>query len=65
MFSLTWRVCLKQYVGQTVDEFRNMWNNYESNDRKYLNFNADGHSSFLENVSIRFTEKTDPSDPEK
>ena len=30
-------VCLKQYVGQTIDEFRNKWNNYKSNDRKYLN----------------------------
>ena len=25
------------YVGQTVDEFRNRWNNYKYNDRKHLN----------------------------
>ena len=42
--------------------------------RKYLNrqhlnifehFNVDGHSGFLENVSITFIDKTDPSNPEK
>ena len=74
---LTCRVCLKQYVGQTVDEFRNRWNNYKSNHRKYLNrqpcfqehifehFNGDAQSGFLENVSITFIDKTDPSNPEK
>ena len=77
VYLLTCRVCLKQYVGQTVDEFRNRCNNYKSNDRKYLNkqpcfqehifehFNGDGHSGFLENVSITFTDKTDPSDTGK
>ena len=70
-------MCLKQYLGQTVDEFRNRWNNYKSNDRKYLNrqqlcfqehifehFNGAGHSGFLENVSITFSDKTYPSNPE-
>ena len=60
-----------------VDEFRNRWNNYKSNDRKYLNkqpcfqkhifehFNCDGHNEFLENVSITFIDEIDPSNPEK
>ena len=73
----TYRVCIKQYVVQTMDEFQNRWNNYKSNDRKFLNrqpsfqehivqhFNTWCHSSFLVNVSITFVDKTDPSDPEK
>ena len=60
-----------------MDKFRNRWNNYKSNGRKYLNrqpcfqenifehFNIDGHSGLLENDSITFIDKTDPSDPEK
>ena len=75
VYLLTCRVCLKQYVGQTVDEFRNRCN-YKSNDRKYLNrqscfqehifehFKGDDHSGFVENVSITFIDKTDPSNPE-
>ena len=27
--------CLKQYVGQTVDEFRRRWNNYKDNATKF------------------------------
>ena len=27
-------VCLNQYLGQTVDEFQNRWNNYKFIDRK-------------------------------
>ena len=77
VYLLTCPVCLKQYVGQTVDEFRNRWNNYKSNDRKYLNrplcfqehifehFNGDGHSGFSEKISITFIDKTDPLSPEK
>ena len=26
--------CLKQYLGQRVDKFRHIWNNYENNTRK-------------------------------
>ena len=63
VYLLTCRVCLKLYVGQTVDEFRSRWSSYKSNDRKYLNrrpcfeehifehFNVDGHSGLLEKVS--------------
>ena len=71
------RVCLEQYAGQTVNESRNRWSNYKSNDRKYLNrqpcfqehifeyFNFDNPNGFLENVSTTFIDKNDPSDPEK
>ena len=70
VYLLTCPVCLKQYVGQTVDEFQNTWNNYKSNDIKCLNrqsclhehFNVDSHSGSLENNSITFFDKTDPSD---
>ena len=39
VYLLTYRVCLKQYAGQTVDEFRNRWNNCKSNNRKHLTDN--------------------------
>ena len=35
IYLLTCKVCLRQYVGQTVDEFRLRWNNYKSNNRKH------------------------------
>ena len=35
VYLLTCKVCLKQYVGQTVEHFRLRWNNYKSNDGKY------------------------------
>ena len=56
------KFCQKQYVGQIVDIFCSRWNNYKSNDRKYLvgklcmqehivgNFNNEGNTGFLENV---------------
>ena len=76
IYLLTCKTCLKQYVGQTVDEFRYRWNNYKRNDKKYLrgkscflhifeHFDSPGHKGFLEDVSITFIDKTDPSDPEK
>ena len=76
-YLLTCKVCLKQYVGQTVDEIRLRWNNYKSNNRKHQllelcmeehlfeHFNEEGHHGFLEDVSITFTDKTDPSEPLK
>ena len=63
------------YIGQTVDEFRLRWNNYKSNNRKHQrlepcmqehlfeHFNEEGHHGFLEDVSITFIDKTDPSEP--
>ena len=35
IYLLTCKICLKQYVGQAVDEFRLRLNNYESNNRKH------------------------------
>ena len=35
IYLITCNRCLKQYVGQTVDEFRHMWNNYKDNARKF------------------------------
>ena len=73
----TFKVCLKQYVEQTVDEFRLKWNNYKSNNRKqqrlesciqenlFEHFNEEGHHGFLEDISITFIDKTDPSAPLK
>ena len=63
--------CGKQYVGETTDEFRLRWNNYKSNDRKFVqnqacmqehlfkHFNSNGHDGFLKNVSIILKDKTD------
>ena len=75
VYFLTCNKCFKQYVGQTVDEFRRRWNNYKSNDRKFQrlepcmqehlfsHFSMAGHNGFLNDVSITFIDKTDPSDP--
>ena len=74
VYLLTCNKCFKQYVGQTVDEFRRRWNNYKSNDRKFQRlepcmqeqllsqFSMAGHNGFLNDVSITFIDKTDPSD---
>ena len=32
---ITYNRCLKQYVGQTVDNFRHRWNNYKDNAKKF------------------------------
>ena len=64
-----------QYNGQTSDEFRYRWNNYEDNNRKRLrgedhkqagffaHFQRAGHSGFVYDTEIKFIDKTDPSDP--
>ena len=77
IYLLTCKICRKQYVGQTVDIFCSRLNNYKSNDRKYLvgnpcmqehifeHFNGEGHTVFLENVSVTFIDKTDSQNPEK
>ena len=77
IYLLTCKICSKQYAGQTVDIFRSRWNNYKSNDKKYLvgnpymhehifeHFNSEGHTGFLENVSVIFIDKTDSQNPEK
>ena len=35
VYLLSCNVCLKQYVGQTVEEFRYRWKNYKNIGRKY------------------------------
>ena len=35
VYLLTFKVWLKQYAGQTAEEFRLRWKNYKSNDCKY------------------------------
>ena len=65
------------YVGETVEELRLRYNNYQSKDHKYQklescmqqqlfqHFHSEGHHCYLEEISIRFTDKTDPSEPLK
>ena len=77
IYFLTCKVCLKQYFGQTVDEFSLRWNSYKSNNRnhqllescmqEYLfeHFNEEEHDRFLEDVSIILIGKRDPSEPLK
>ena len=77
VYLLTCCKCKMQYVGQTVDQFYSRWNNYKSDSRKYSrcgsymqqhlfnHFCNSGHAEFLDDVSIKFTDKTDPSDPLK
>ena len=62
-----------QYVGQTTDQFQSRWNSYKSDSRKHgltfqslLNyFCTSNDCGFLEDVSLTFEDKTDPSAPLK
>ena len=75
IYWLTCNKCKMQYVGKTVDEFLLRWSNYK--DRKHFrkapymqlqlfeHFSSEGHSSFLDDVSIIFVDKTDSKDPNK
>ena len=77
IYLLTCKLCRKQYLGQIVDIFGSRWNNYKSNDRKYLvgnpciqehifeHFSSEGHTGLLENVSVTFIDKTDSQNPQK
>ena len=77
VYLMTCKKCLKQYAGQTIDNFRYRCNNYKSNDRKFQrsepcmqehlfrHFSSPGHNGFLSDVSETFIDKTDPSDPLK
>ena len=74
VYLLTCNCCKKEYVGQTVDEFRFRWNNYKSNCRKHQrgetcmqqhlheHFCSSNHNCFISDVSVTFIDKTDPSD---
>ena len=64
-----------QYVGQTVDQFDLRWSNYKDDFRKYSrgglcmqqnlfsSFCTSRTAGFLDDVSIAFIDKTNPSDP--
>ena len=77
IYLLTCNYCQKQYVGQTVDIFRNRWNNYKDNARKfdrgehfmqrhlYEHFTLPGHYGFLHDASITLIDKTNPCCPAK
>ena len=72
VYLLTCRICLKQYVGQTVESSEIDRTTINSTIEKYLNrqpcfqehifehFNGDNQSGFLENISVTFIDKTDP-----
>ena len=74
VYLLVCKHCCTQYVGQTVADFCNQWNNYRDNCRKhscnedcmqkhlydhYVSCNKD----FLNTVSVTFIDKTDPFNP--
>ena len=61
IYLLTSNVCLKQYVGQTVEKFRFRWNNYKNNDRNYQEYGTCMQQHLFEHVSITMIDKTDPS----
>ena len=73
VYLLICNVCLKQYVGHTVAEFRCRWNNCKNNGRNYQeygtcmqqhlfdHFSEERRHSFLEDVSITLIDKTEPS----
>ena len=75
VYLLSCKVYGQQYTGQTVDEFRYMWNNYKDNNRKSLrgdeqkqagffaHFQSLDHNGFPEDTEITFIDKTDPFDP--
>ena len=70
VYLLTCKKCSKQYVGQS-------WNNFKSKGKKcqrsepcmqehlFRHFSSPGHNGFLNDVSVTFIDKTDPSDPLK
>ena len=77
IYLLTCNKCRKQYVGKTVDSFRFRWNNYKCNCYKhtkggsvkqqhlYDHFVLEDHAQFVNDVSIIFIDKADPTDPLK
>ena len=67
----------KQYTGQTTDNFRDRWNNYKSKSKSfkrgekcmqehlYKHFESEGHTEFLDDVSVTLIDKVDGSNPTK
>ena len=77
IYLVTCKQCNKQYTGETTDLFRNRWNNYKDNARKfdrkescmqehlYKHFQADGHKGSLNESSVTFIDKADGKEPKK
>ena len=77
IYLLSCKQCSKQYVGQTIDNFRFQWNNYKYYNRKYQrsetcmqehlfrHFSGPILNGFLKHVLITFMEKKYSSDPLK
>ena len=77
VYLLTCNKWKKQYTGQTTDNFRCRWNNYKSKSKSfkigekcmqehlYKHFESEGHTEFLDDVSITLIDKTDGSNPTK
>ena len=71
IYLITCNRCLKQYIAQTVNEFRYRWNNYKDNAKRfergeqcmqrhlYEHFNLPGNSGFLNDVSATPIDKID------
>ena len=68
IYLLTCKICRKQYVGETAI-FRSRWNNYKNDPcmQQHISehFNSEGHTGFLENVSVTFIDKTDSQNSKK
>ena len=70
-------LCRKRCIGQTIDDFRFGWKNYKYNCHKhtkgesvkqqhlYDQFMLEDHTQFVNDASIIFIDKTDPTDPLK
>ena len=76
IYLFNYKICGKQYTGKTTDHFRNRWNNYKSEARKVESGNMKNvskslflqqpdHKGFFEDVAVRFSNKTQGSDPTK
>ena len=69
---ITCNKCSRQYVGQTVDMFRSLWNNYNDDFRKfdrgedcmqrhlYEHFQLPGHTRFLKDTYVTLIDKKVP-----
>ena len=53
--------CLNQYIGKTIYEFRKFKRGQQHMQRHlYEQFNLQGHSGFLHDISVTLTDKKDP-----
>ena len=74
---LIYLLTCKQYVGQTIDDFRFRCNNYKDNNRKYQrfetcmqehlfkHFSSPSPNGLFNDASTTFIDKKDPSTPIK